>query len=52
LPRTPPSRVPGRKVGAIADLTAFSLYATKNIARRSGYLDEPRRSAEALDGCV
>ena len=39
------SRYRGRKVGAIADLTCFSLYATKNIAAGEGGLiaTEPRR---------
>jgi dTDP-4-amino-4,6-dideoxygalactose transaminase len=41
----------GRKVGAIADLTCFSLYATKNIAAGEGGLISTNRDdlAEALD---
>jgi dTDP-4-amino-4,6-dideoxygalactose transaminase len=46
------SRYRGRKVGAIADLTCFSLYATKNIAAGEGGLISTNRDdlAEALDG--
>ena len=45
------SRYRGRKVGAIADLTCFSLYATKNIAAGEGGLIATNRVdlAEALD---
>jgi len=45
------SRYRGRKVGAIADLTCFSLYATKNIAAGEGGLISTNRDdlAEALD---
>jgi dTDP-4-amino-4,6-dideoxygalactose transaminase len=45
------SRYRGRKVGAIADLTCFSLYATKNIAAGEGGLISTNRAdlAEALD---
>jgi dTDP-4-amino-4,6-dideoxygalactose transaminase len=45
------SRYRGRKVGAIADLTCFSLYATKNIAAGEGGLISTDRDdlAEALD---
>jgi dTDP-4-amino-4,6-dideoxygalactose transaminase len=45
------SRYRGRKVGAIADLTCFSLYATKNIAAGEGGLIATNRDdlAEALD---
>ena len=41
----------GRKVGAISDLTCFSLYATKNIAAGEGGLIATDRDdlAEALD---
>jgi dTDP-4-amino-4,6-dideoxygalactose transaminase len=41
----------GRKVGSIADLTCFSLYATKNIAAGEGGLVSTNRAdlAEALD---
>ena len=41
----------GRKVGSIADLTCFSLYATKNIAAGEGGLIATNRDdlAEALD---
>jgi dTDP-4-amino-4,6-dideoxygalactose transaminase len=41
----------GRKVGAIADVTCFSLYATKNIAAGEGGLIATNRAdlAEALD---
>src|SRR5581483_11089259 len=41
----------GRKVGSIADLTCFSLYATKNIAAGEGGLIATNRAdlAEALD---
>jgi dTDP-4-amino-4,6-dideoxygalactose transaminase len=41
----------GRKVGAIADATCFSLYATKNIAAGEGGLIATNRDdlAEALD---
>ncbi len=44
------SRYRGRKVGAIADLTCFSLYATKNIAAGEGGLISTNRDdvAEAL----
>jgi dTDP-4-amino-4,6-dideoxygalactose transaminase len=37
------SRYRGRKVGAIADLTCFSLYATKNIAAGEGGLISTNR---------
>jgi dTDP-4-amino-4,6-dideoxygalactose transaminase len=45
------SRYRGRKVGSIADLTCFSLYATKNIAAGEGGLIATNRAelAEALD---
>jgi dTDP-4-amino-4,6-dideoxygalactose transaminase len=45
------SRYRGRKVGAIADLTCFSLYATKNIAAGEGGLIATNRDdlAEAID---
>ncbi len=45
------SRYRGRKIGAIADLTCFSLYATKNIAAGEGGLISTNRDdlAEALD---
>ena len=45
------SRYRGRKVGAISDLTCFSLYATKNIAAGEGGLISTDRDdlAEALD---
>jgi dTDP-4-amino-4,6-dideoxygalactose transaminase len=45
------SRYRGRKVGAIADLTCFSLYATKNIAAGEGGLISTNRDdlAAALD---
>jgi dTDP-4-amino-4,6-dideoxygalactose transaminase len=45
------SRYRGRKVGGIADLTCFSLYATKNIAAGEGGLIATNRDdlAEALD---
>ena len=45
------SRYRGRKVGAIADVTCFSLYATKNIAAGEGGLIATNRDdlAEALD---
>ena len=46
-PRTPPSRATAAaRSASIADLTCFSLYATKNIAAGEGGLhrDEPRRS--------
>src|SRR5881398_3262928 len=45
------SRYRGRKVGSIADLTCFSLYATKNIAAGEGGLSSTNRDdlAEALD---
>ncbi|HZQ80531.1 MAG TPA: DegT/DnrJ/EryC1/StrS family aminotransferase [Gaiellaceae bacterium] len=45
------SRYRGRKVGSIADLTCFSLYATKNIAAGEGGLIATNRDdlAEALD---
>ncbi len=45
------SRYRGRKVGSIADLTCFSLYATKNIAAGEGGLIATRRDdlAAALD---
>jgi dTDP-4-amino-4,6-dideoxygalactose transaminase len=44
------SRYRGRKVGAIADVTCFSLYATKNIAAGEGGLVSTNRAevAEAL----
>jgi dTDP-4-amino-4,6-dideoxygalactose transaminase len=44
------SRYRGRKVGAIADLTCFSLYATKNIAAGEGGLISTNRNdfAEAV----
>ncbi len=44
------SRYRGRKVGSIADLTCFSLYATKNIAAGEGGLISTNRDdvAEAL----
>jgi dTDP-4-amino-4,6-dideoxygalactose transaminase len=45
------SRYRGRKVGSIADLTCFSLYATKNIAAGEGGLIATNRDdlAERLD---
>src|SRR3954452_5078792 len=45
------SRYRGRKVGSIADLTCFSLYATKNIAAGEGGLISTNRDdlAAALD---
>jgi dTDP-4-amino-4,6-dideoxygalactose transaminase len=45
------SRYRGRKVGAIADLTCFSLYATKNIAAGEGGLISTNRDdlAEGID---
>jgi dTDP-4-amino-4,6-dideoxygalactose transaminase len=45
------SRYHDRKVGAISDLTCFSLYATKNIAAGEGGLISTNRDdlAEALD---
>jgi dTDP-4-amino-4,6-dideoxygalactose transaminase len=45
------SRYRGRKVGAIADVTCFSLYATKNIAAGEGGLVSTNRAdvAESLD---
>ena len=45
------SRYRGRKVGSIADVTCFSLYATKNIAAGEGGLIATRRDdlAEAID---
>ena len=45
------ARYRGRKVGSIADLTCFSLYATKNIAAGEGGLIATSRDdlAEALD---
>lgn len=45
------SRYRGRKVGAIADLTCFSLYATKNIAAGEGGLISTNRDdlAAVLD---
>ena len=45
------SRHRGRKVGAICDLTCFSLYATKNIAAGEGGLISTNRDdlAEAID---
>ncbi len=45
------SRYRGRKVGAISDLTCFSLYATKNIAAGEGGLISTNRPelAQALD---
>jgi len=45
------SRYRGRKVGTIADLTCFSLYATKNIAAGEGGLIATNRDdlAQALD---
>jgi dTDP-4-amino-4,6-dideoxygalactose transaminase len=45
------SRYRGRKVGSIADLTCFSLYATKNIAAGEGGLIATNRDdlAEAID---
>src|SRR6476660_153315 len=45
------SRYRDRKIGAIADLTCFSLYATKNIAAGEGGLIATNRDdlAEALD---
>ena len=45
------SRYRGRKVGAIADATAFSLYATKNIAAGEGGLIATNRDdvAEAVE---
>ncbi|HEY5293879.1 MAG TPA: DegT/DnrJ/EryC1/StrS family aminotransferase [Gaiellaceae bacterium] len=45
------SRYRDRKVGAISDLTCFSLYATKNIAAGEGGLISTNRDdlAEALD---
>jgi dTDP-4-amino-4,6-dideoxygalactose transaminase len=45
------SRYRGRKIGSVADLTCFSLYATKNIAAGEGGLITTNRDdlAEALD---
>jgi dTDP-4-amino-4,6-dideoxygalactose transaminase len=45
------SRYRGRKIGSVADLTCFSLYATKNIAAGEGGLISTNRDdlAEALD---
>jgi dTDP-4-amino-4,6-dideoxygalactose transaminase len=45
------SRYRGRKIGSIADLTCFSLYATKNIAAGEGGLVSTNRDdlADALD---
>ena len=45
------SRYRDRKIGSIADLTCFSLYATKNIAAGEGGLISTNRDdlAEALD---
>jgi dTDP-4-amino-4,6-dideoxygalactose transaminase len=45
------SRYRGRKIGSIADMTCFSLYATKNIAAGEGGLITTNRDdlAEALD---
>ncbi|HEV7639923.1 MAG TPA: DegT/DnrJ/EryC1/StrS family aminotransferase [Gaiellaceae bacterium] len=45
------SRYRGRKIGSIADLTCFSLYATKNIAAGEGGLISTNRDdlAAALD---
>jgi dTDP-4-amino-4,6-dideoxygalactose transaminase len=45
------SRYRGRKVGAIADATCFSLYATKNIAAGEGGLISTNRDevAQAVD---
>jgi dTDP-4-amino-4,6-dideoxygalactose transaminase len=45
------SRYRDRKVGAVSDLTCFSLYATKNIAAGEGGLISTNRDdlAEALD---
>jgi dTDP-4-amino-4,6-dideoxygalactose transaminase len=45
------SRYRGRKVGSIADLTCFSLYATKNIAAGEGGLIATNRDdlAETID---
>jgi dTDP-4-amino-4,6-dideoxygalactose transaminase len=45
------SRYRGRKVGSIAELTCFSLYATKNIAAGEGGLIATNRDdlAEAID---
>jgi dTDP-4-amino-4,6-dideoxygalactose transaminase len=45
------SRYRGRKVGAISDLTCFSLYATKNVAAGEGGLIATNRDdlAESLD---
>src|SRR5438105_7329323 len=45
------SRYRGRKVGAIADATCFSLYATKNVAAGEGGLISTNRDevAEAVD---
>jgi dTDP-4-amino-4,6-dideoxygalactose transaminase len=45
------SRYRGRKIGSIADLTCFSLYATKNIAAGEGGLIATNRDdlAAALD---
>jgi dTDP-4-amino-4,6-dideoxygalactose transaminase len=45
------SRYRGRKVGSIADLTCFSLYATKNIAAGEGGLIATNRDdlADAID---
>ena len=45
------SRYRGRKIGSIADLTCFSLYATKNIAAGEGGLIATNRDdlAEGLD---
>jgi dTDP-4-amino-4,6-dideoxygalactose transaminase len=45
------SRYRGRKIGSIADLTCFSLYATKNVTAGEGGLIATNRDdlAEALD---
>jgi dTDP-4-amino-4,6-dideoxygalactose transaminase len=45
------SRYRGRKIGTVADLTCFSLYATKNIAAGEGGLIATNRDdlAQALD---
>jgi dTDP-4-amino-4,6-dideoxygalactose transaminase len=45
------ARYRGRKIGSIADLTCFSLYATKNIAAGEGGLIATNRDdlAESLD---
>ena len=45
------SRLRGRKIGSISDLTCFSLYATKNIAAGEGGLIATNRDdlAETLD---